>query len=637
MGRELGSGRLDGPRRAAIVGRAAAAAMAALASMVGLVSATVEAVEEDGDVTETFELGVFDLAAAGQPGSEASAFFVPVDRPDGDLAIRSVTWDLTVVGGGTGHDGSGHDGDGTASGVHLHHVVLLDTARRDLLCPSVGARFAATGAEMNELDLPDPYRYVSPEGGWQAVYHLMNTADVATSVRVSYEVTYRDAADGGFEEVEPYFFDVDGCWGDSEFDVPGDGAPGSTFEAARTWILERSGTIVRAGGHLHAGGIDLTLSAEGAGAVCVASAVPVGHGDHTVATTACGDLDVDVEAGDDVSLAARYRGDLAVEGAMGIMVTWVRHDGPPPAPAEVSIRRVSVAGDELVVEVTCTRPSSLEAWGSLTQRKGRTSIEAFASPRWGGAPPSCEPGAVAVVSLPLVGAGVLTGGTAAFDVSVYAFGREAAFDSASGTVSLRGRTQLSRWPAGEVDAGGVDVTATSIGRLDDGSLEVAITVPCDDPGAGGWVEVAVSQRVGRQVAEAYGSSAVRGCDDGRADVTALVPEPSRWEPVPGSPLTIDVTTQRRIVTVALAASGCEPGSTVWVDVVVQPLGAPGRRIGSDPVYGYVDEPSWCSADGTVSALVTVELPTTARRIGVVGWMSSWGPGGGWSATNAVVT
>jgi hypothetical protein len=44
------------------------------------------------------------------------------------------------------------------------------------------------------------------------------------------------------------------------FDVPGGGAPGSTFSRSWSWTATQSGRIVAGGGHLHGGGRSITLS-----------------------------------------------------------------------------------------------------------------------------------------------------------------------------------------------------------------------------------------------------------------------------------------------------------------------------------------------------------------------------------------
>jgi hypothetical protein len=278
----------------------------------------------DPVTTETFQIGPFDLSAINTPGWEVVGNQV-MPRPSGDVAIKAM--DFSVV-----------DSDGNAIGlhmVHLHHIVMLDTSQPDALCPNVGARFAGTGAERTPLKLRGDYAYrVDARDVWRSTFHVHTTS--ATPVEdayIQYTVSYEPITAGNtFKYTTPYFLDVTGCWENSAslYDVPGGGGSGSVHVAQANYTAPRDGVAVWAGGHIHAGGLDIGVTRDATGedyCTATASYAPGGHPSHPrlgqLQTISSCQLHSEVNAGETFTLRSRYDNEYPVPKSMGIMLVHV--------------------------------------------------------------------------------------------------------------------------------------------------------------------------------------------------------------------------------------------------------------------------------------------------------------------------
>ena len=452
---------------------------------------------------ETFTVGPFALAPEGQPGDQVDHRFVPMPRPAGDVAVRSITWALVDA---QGDPVPMHD-------AHLHHIVLMDTSRRDALCsfPSA-ARFASSGMELNDVSLPDPYAYRSPaDGEWQGIYHVMNTSDVPRDVSIQYTIGWT-APTEETRDVDLHFFDVTGCWGTSEFTVPGGGGPGSVHEETNDYTMTRDGEMVVGGGHLHRHGIDVTLSGPD-GEVCRSTATYGGgldphHGEMDV--SACGPMDEAFVAGDEYRLTARYDDEHEVAGAMGIMGVYVHFTSPPPPPPPpitVDLTFGSLVDGVVTGTVTCSRTAGASVWVELVQQKGST------QPVYGYGyeyVQDCGPDGTPF-ALPLRGNGVLTGGTVQVQLGAESYDP----DTGEGTsaevgseVRVTGRTDLGVPPP---DSGTLPISIDRRTTQVDGQHVVSGTITCDVPQQ---VELSLqgSQRVGRHHIWFGGRYEVVDCD-----------------------------------------------------------------------------------------------------------------------------
>ena len=159
----------------------------------------------------------------------------------------------------------------------LHHVVFLNLGQpsrfdhRDWTCsiftgldgetklPALADRFYAAGEERNKLDLPDGYGYpVKGDDNWIMTWMLMNHHATNAKAWIQYKITYE--TERTLAPTYMVWLDVRNCLSDPVFDVPGGGAPGSTYSQSTTWTATQAGRIVAGGGHLHGGGRSIVLS-----------------------------------------------------------------------------------------------------------------------------------------------------------------------------------------------------------------------------------------------------------------------------------------------------------------------------------------------------------------------------------------
>ena len=591
---------------------------------------------------ETFTVGPFTLAPEGQPGDQVDQRFVPMPRPAGDLAVRTITWALVDA-----------EGDPVAvDDAHLHHIVLMDTSRRDALCsfPSA-ARFAASGMELNDLSLPDPYAYLSPAGGaWQGIYHVMNTSDVAREVSIQYTIGWTAPGDD-LRDVDLHFFDVTGCWGTSEFTVPGGGGPGSVHEESNEYSMTRSGEMVVGGGHLHRHGIDVTLDGPD-GEVCRSVATYGGgvdpHHGH-LEVSPCGVMDEQFEPGDRYRLTARYDNEHEVAGAMGIMGVYVHFTSPPPPPpppVTIELTVGTLAGGALTGTIRCSRPVQAFVSGDVEQQKGST------RPVYGygyGDVEDCGPVAT-TFSLPLHGSGVLTGGDVQVRLAGYSYDEQMGESSSTQIESqlrVSGRSDLGAPPP---DTGTLPISIDRRATEVDGRHVVSGTVTCDEPqrlylGIGGH------QRVGRHHVWFGGGEEVLDCDgptafstqisasDGRlaggpatvtvwayptetgdfTQVSSTVSLPGgRLEPPapdPSSPLRVDAVRSTAAGPEAVVTMrGCPAGADLYLEVQTRPASG-GKRIGGDVAGGW--ESTTCTGgDQTLVVPLFGTLPNRRATVDV---------------------
>lgn len=278
---------------------------------------------DDPVIVETFRIGPYDLAPMGTPGWEVMGT-PAMPRPSGDVAVKSLAFDVV-------------DSAGRSIGVdkvHLHHIVMLNRDADDSVCPGRAERFGGTGMERTELRLLGDYAYrAAPGDRWASNFHLHTTSpSQADGVYIEYRVSYERVEDASqFRFTTPYFLDVAGCNAGSVYDVPGGGGPDSEHVVATTYTAPRDGVAVFAGGHLHAGGIDLSLTRDRTGedyCTSTASYAPGGHPNHPnlgqlQKISSCL-MHSEVRAGDRFTLRSNYDGEHPVSKAMGIMLvhTW---------------------------------------------------------------------------------------------------------------------------------------------------------------------------------------------------------------------------------------------------------------------------------------------------------------------------
>ncbi|MDQ1467026.1 MAG: hypothetical protein QOH10_1441, partial [Actinomycetota bacterium] len=202
---------------------------------------------------------------------------------------------------------------------------LLDSSRPDSVCPSIPSRFAGSGKERTPLVLGDNYAYRvnATDPSWSAIWHVMNMSAKARTVYIKYEIDYvASTSPAAARPVTPYWHDVTGPCTNSEFSVPGTGGAGSVYSKSRTYTAPKNGTRVGTGGHLHDGGIDITMTRTASGEiVCTNTAIyPMPGMLHEI--TACPDPS-SVTAGEQFTTTARYDNSAPLSGVMGIQLSYV--------------------------------------------------------------------------------------------------------------------------------------------------------------------------------------------------------------------------------------------------------------------------------------------------------------------------
>lgn len=303
--------------RSRMTGRSAGTVLAVLGLIATLAACEplINAPPGGGEiVTETFRYGPFTLGPGGEvEGAPSSG----MPRPAGAFGLKGARFNVVDE---AGTPVSAHD-------VHLHHIVMTTSARQDQLCPGRRERFIGAGMERTPIALNGPYAYfVEANESWGSIYHLMNETAPGTpakTVYIEYTLDYQPGANATNSRlVDVYFQDITGC-GNSTYDIPGNGGPGSVNVRSAAWSAPADGLAIFTGGHLHEGGIDITLRNDTTDkAFCTGIATYHENPRHLAAINGC-HLHHKVNEGDSLSVTARYDNSQPYEDVMGIMLTFV--------------------------------------------------------------------------------------------------------------------------------------------------------------------------------------------------------------------------------------------------------------------------------------------------------------------------
>jgi plastocyanin len=187
------------------------------------------------------------------------------------------------------------DADGTPVPINrlmLHHIVFSTLGRPSPTCsqftsfdsktklPGLAEQFYGAGEERNVLALPPGYGYpLKSNDSWVMVWMLMNHRQAPDHAFIQWTVTYDTSPN--LTPVKPYWLDVQNCKADPIYSVPGTGGPGSVDKRTYTLTMPESGRIVAGGGHVHGGGLNLTLSEPDCANRNIATLTPAwGEPDH---------------------------------------------------------------------------------------------------------------------------------------------------------------------------------------------------------------------------------------------------------------------------------------------------------------------------------------------------------------------
>jgi hypothetical protein len=248
--------------------------------------------------------------------------------------------------------------DGTSAnmdtGPMLHHTVIFDPSEPDPTCGRngvgfMGHRLFASGNERTGMIMPEGYALPIGSPWWVGIFELMNHSLKSQVVFFKLTVRYLPMDDASVKPVTPIWLDVDNC-ADSEFAVP-------KGESVTTWKWKSNitGRIVAAGGHVHDGGISITMSnATRHERMCTSYA---GYGTKPEYMGAVESMSICphdrigvVRAGETLQLDTYYNELRPTSGVMGIMMAFVyetndlaggsappayytaepSHDAPPP-------------------------------------------------------------------------------------------------------------------------------------------------------------------------------------------------------------------------------------------------------------------------------------------------------------------
>jgi hypothetical protein len=253
-----------------------------------------------------------------------------VQKPCSDCYVTSMTADLQYPDGRRA---------GYSTNAQLHHMVLANWAwgRSDATCNPgsplplgllFGQRFFASGDERTSIRFPNGYGYRVGAGDvWNLIYELAGMEDVPQNVIINMTFEWVPASTAGMRDIEPVWLDVDQC-GFSQISVPA-----GRSQRAYSWTVNRPGTLVAIGGHMHDGGENIAIRNDSTGQLICDSRAGYGesplyidhHGaGHISSMSKCeGPRVSTLTNGQRVTMTANYNMPAAVSDQMGIVMAFV--------------------------------------------------------------------------------------------------------------------------------------------------------------------------------------------------------------------------------------------------------------------------------------------------------------------------
>ncbi|MGQ0467892.1 MAG: hypothetical protein ACT4QG_21560 [Sporichthyaceae bacterium] len=267
-----------------------------------------------GTVTE-MKIGPFVLPPAPLGAQHGVNIPIPrIEKPCDNCYIVAVDPDMVFADGRRA---------GMADGVMLHHMVIFEPGKPDPTCGrsgvgALGRRIFAAGDERTPFHLPEGFGFPVDSGRWTGVTELMNHSSAPQTVFLTAKVTHVPMDKPGMKPVTPVWLDVANC-SDSQYSVPA-GKSATPW----TWTSNLTGRIVGAGGHVHAGGIGLTLDNATTKQRICSSEAGYGEGAHAGMVTSMSVCFWDslgtVRTGEQLKITSLYDTPSATSGVMGIML-----------------------------------------------------------------------------------------------------------------------------------------------------------------------------------------------------------------------------------------------------------------------------------------------------------------------------
>ncbi len=317
---------------------AAATVAAASATLSGPAGADAPAaptatVVNAGESVSVVRVGPFVLPPAPYGEAHMNRPLPNIPKPCEDCYITALEPRLVTA------DGKRAD---MSNGVMLHHVVVAEPADTDVTCGrngigAMGKRLFASGDERTPIRLPDGFGFKVEPGPWVGVIELMNHSDTPQVVFYETVVHHVPASTPNMKPVTPVWLDVDNC-AFSEYAVPA-GRSATPW----SWTSTLTGRIVAGGGHVHAGGVGLTLDNATTNArICSSRAIygsGVFEGMVTGMSTCSWDSLGALRAGDTLTMTSLYDAPKPMNDVMGIMLIAVYEtddvNGGTQAPASM--------------------------------------------------------------------------------------------------------------------------------------------------------------------------------------------------------------------------------------------------------------------------------------------------------------
>jgi plastocyanin len=289
-------------------------------------------------------------------GYQVRQEMTPAQHPNVDGFITAMSVDIV-------------DANGTPVPIQrlmLHHIVFSKIGEPNPQCPQftgfdasqkipgLARPFYGAGEERNQLRLPPGYGLPLKKGDtWLNTWMLMNHRKTADHAFIQWKVTYD--TNPNLKPVHPYWLDVKNCNADPIFNVPGGGRKGSTYKKSYQFTMPESGHIVAAGGHVHGGADNLTISQPACGDRKIMEfdpawgmpshpfyhVRPILHEPGPIAVSAyLSSQGFPVAAGQPIKLTATYDNTLAHTRVMGISLVYVAPSSTPvngcgPLPADM--------------------------------------------------------------------------------------------------------------------------------------------------------------------------------------------------------------------------------------------------------------------------------------------------------------
>jgi hypothetical protein len=210
----------------------------------------------------------------------------------------------------------------------LHHAVLTDPFRTDPTCGrefnvgGLGHRLFAAGNERTQMVMPAGFGVDNWSPVWVGIFEIMNDAPTSHLVFFDLEITHVPMSDAATKSVVPVWLDVDNCQ-DSQYSIP----KGESHTIWK-WKSNLTGRIVGAGGHVHDGGVYMTLTNGATGQRMCTSWAGYGSKPEFMGTiesmsTCLQDRIGVVRAGEDLQIDTYYNSSAAADDVMGIMLAYV--------------------------------------------------------------------------------------------------------------------------------------------------------------------------------------------------------------------------------------------------------------------------------------------------------------------------